>query len=63
MQSDQLSLVENLRMVISSNSDNQVPMRMFRVRATVNVHDVPCVSLASLNKTIADGYFIPSFIS
>lgn len=55
--------VENLRMVISSNSDNQVPMRMFRVRATVNVHDVPCVSLASLNKTIADGYFIPSFIS
>lgn len=50
-------------MVISSNSDNQVPMRMFRVRATVNVHDVPCVSLASLNKTIADGYFIPSFIS
>ena len=33
------------------------------MRATVNVHDVPCVSLASLNKTTADGYFIPSFIS
>ena len=28
------------------------------VRATVNEHDVPRMSLASLNKTTADGYFI-----